>query len=173
MFTFSRLFTRFFTGVLLLTLPVGLSNCGSSSNSVEPASLAGNYQITADKVSPAIDFFGARIDDFVVFYKQLAQTNCYTEITYSFGQNGGISATSPSSCTIKDANSTITIPPKLTGTWKLDGDKLTLTDEDKVVNVYALKRSLTGFTMTIQGEEEDANKKKVLYTLTTTFKRVP
>jgi len=47
-----------FTGVPLLNLSVGLSNCGSSSDSAEPASLAGNYQIAADKISPAIDFFG-------------------------------------------------------------------------------------------------------------------
>lgn len=173
MFTFSRLFTRFFTGVLLLALPVGLSNCGSSSDSVEPASLAGNYQITADKISPAIDFFGIQISDFIVFYKQLAATDCYTEITYSFKQDGTISATSPPSCTVKDAKSTITIPPKLTGTWKQDADKLTITDDQNQTEVFAVKRSLTGFTMTIQGEEEDANKKKVLYVFTTTFKRVP
>ena len=59
------------------------------------------------------------------------------------------------------------------GTWKLDGDQLTLTDTDKVVSVFTIKRSLTGFSMTRQEEETDQKGKKILYTLTTTFKRVP
>ena len=123
------------------------------------------------KVNPAIDRgpFG-KIDDLFAFFKAVGAGTCLEDIIITFNKNGTTTQNDPKSCQSSDEVSGI-VGANDGAKWKLDDNKLMLTETDGTSTVYDVV--LDGNTMqwSYLTEIEDAESKPVKTTVSIGLKR--
>ena len=163
---------RLLTYALMVAVPFWSSSCKKDSDeSVTPVSVEGSWKLTSIKANPAIDGgpFG-KIDDFFAFFKALGAGPCLEETTITFNKNGTTTGNNPQSCQNSEEVSDI-VGANNGGQWKLDSNKLTLTDPDGTSSVYDV--TFNGDTMQWSQltEFEDGNGQPTKTTVTIGLKR--
>ncbi|AQG82445.1 lipocalin family protein [Spirosoma montaniterrae] len=161
---------RLLAWTLVVALPVWFGSCSKSgSDSVTPNTIEGTYVISGMTINPGVDFFqtGQRTTDLLAFFRGLPNglgndvVTCLTTTTITFNSGGKLASKAGQKCDVStvdptdfDANST----------WKLDGNKLTISSGSGV-EVYDVTRN--GNTMTMaQTETEDYGEGTKTYTTT-------
>jgi ABC-type transport system substrate-binding protein len=152
------------TLVAVLLLLVSMVACKKDSDPAPSTGVEGSWQITAITVSPAQN----GITDLVPFINAFAGNDCFLRLTLVFKNNGSIGVTAPNDC----QNSKATLQD-LSGidestTWKVDKDKLTLTNGSNVED-YTLQVDQS--TMNLAYSEVSSSDGKT-YTYTIKLKRV-
>ncbi len=142
---------RLMAWALVVAMPLWFGSCKKGSDdAVTPSTSAvqGSWRISGYKINPGVDFTGTGVKntDFLAFFKDLLgpdAVECLTTSTITFGSNGKVTGKEGSKC----ATSTPTNPVEANSTWKLDGNKLTITDGtdvtvyDTVISGNTLKMS--------------------------------
>ncbi len=125
---------QFITWAMLLMLPLWLSNCSKGGgDSVTPNSIEGTWTISGFAINPGVDFLqnGQKTTDLLAFFKSLPNgagtdvVTCLTTTTISFNSGGKVTSKAGQKC---DAASVDPSTIEDNSTWKLDGTKLTITD---------------------------------------------
>lgn len=148
---------RLCTWALVVALPLWIGSCKKDSNeAVTPtgSSIQGSWRVTGYKIDPGVDFLktGQKSTDLLAFLQSLPNglgtdaIACLTQSTITFNSNGKVTAQSSSKC---NSSTDGFNPVDDNSTWKLDGNKLTITDSsgsqvyDTVISGNTLKMSQT------------------------------
>lgn len=163
---------------MILAIPVWFGSCKKGSDdAVTPTTSAvqGSWRISGLKINPGIDFSGngQKSNDLLALYRLIPNGNdivdCLTGTTIIFNANGKVTGTPGAKCSTAtdDIN-----PVEDNSTWKLDGNKLTLTSGSDVT-VYDMV--ISGSTMklsTSEQEDYDGDGKNETYTTTLEMTKV-
>ncbi|TAE33953.1 MAG: hypothetical protein EAZ91_01170 [Cytophagales bacterium] len=153
--------SRLLTYALLFFLPLAMANCGGKNgdDAISPASIEGNWKLTAMKVNPGLDAgpFG-KITDMLKFFTDLTGSTCLTDITFTFKKDGTSTADTPKSCqgNTEDIEDQSGIDITGTSKWALVGDQLTLTDSDGTKQVVTAKINGNTMSWTYKDKFEDS-----------------
>lgn len=165
-------FTRLFIWAMIMAMPVWFASCkkdGSEAITPSGSSVEGSWKISGMKVS-----VGSDSEDLLEYIKTVLGAEgakavaCLTESKITFNGNGKITGTASPNCQSDDAAD---FNPAVEGsTWKVTGDKLTITDSDGP-ETYDLTVSGNKMTWSVQEEQVDDDGVKQKYTTTIEFKR--
>ena len=170
---------RLMAWVLVVGMPLWFGSCKKGSDDpVTPSTSAieGSWRISGFKIDPGIDPLqtGTKNTDLLAFYKSLPNglgndlVDCLTSTTITFNNGGKITGKSGSKCSAaNDVN-----PVEDNSTWKLDGNKLTITSGTDVT-VY--DTVISGNTLKMSGKEMedfDGDGKDEAYTITLELTKV-
>ena len=161
---------------LVMVMPLWFGSCKKGSDdAVTPSTPAvqGSWKISGYKINPGIDPFqtGTKQTDFLAFLKDFIGADvveCMTTSVITFESNGKISGKEGSKCT----PSTDMNPVGDKSTWKLDGNKLTITDGTDVT-VY--DTVMSGNTLKLSSNEMadfDGDGKEEAYAVTLELTKV-
>ncbi|RRB02622.1 lipocalin family protein [Larkinella rosea] len=152
------------TFVMLLALPLWFASCskdkdGNGEPDVKPNAIEGSWKITGIKANVQIDLGnGTKTNDFFALMKAIPGSNadaliaCLTDSKTTFNGNGSISGTASPACKTEGADDFNPVEDK--STWKVDGNKLTITTAG-TAEVYDLV--IDGNTMKWSTPIEDLN----------------
>ena len=149
--------TRLLTWALIAALPLWFGSCKKNADVVSPATVEGSWRISAYKVDPGIDPFqtGQKNTDLLAIFRSLPGgvgneiVDCLTTTVVTFSSDGKVASKPGPKCT----TSTDMNPVDANSTWKLDGNKLTLTSSTDTT-VYDTAISGNTFTMTTTQMED-------------------
>ncbi|MFD2932924.1 lipocalin-like domain-containing protein [Spirosoma flavum] len=175
----NRNISRLIAWVLVAAMPLWFGSCKKGSDdTVTPttSSVQGSWKISGYKIDPGVDFSGTgqKSNDLLAYFKSLPNgigndiADCLTSTTITFNANGKITGTPGAKCTA----STDMNPVEDNSTWKLDGNKLTITSGsdvstyDTVISGNTLKMSEN------QLEDYDGDGKEETYTVTLELTKV-
>jgi hypothetical protein len=156
---------------LVMALPLWFGSCkkgGDDAITPSTSSIEGNWKISGYKIDPAVDFTGTgqKSNDLFALFKQLPNGNdiidCLTSTVITFNNNGKVTGKAGTKCTA----STDMNPVDDNSTWKLDGNKLTLTSG---TDVTTYNTAISGNTLKLSGQESedfDGDGKAETYTFT-------
>ena len=165
---------------LLIVLPLWFGSCKKGDDNVTPSSIEGTYRIMSVTSNPGIDLgSGKKETDLLVVYRTLILgffgdpasadlvINCLKNTVVIFNSGGTVSSPASSGCTASGGNTGIDVAPiSDKSTWKLDGNKLTITDGSDVT-VYDVAQN--GNTLKLSAQEKqdyDGDGKEETYTNT-------
>ncbi|MFC5409846.1 lipocalin family protein [Larkinella bovis] len=149
---------------LLVALPLWFASCSKDKDAdgnpdVKPNSVEGSWKISGMKLNVQVDLGnGTKTNDFFVMMKAIpgfdgdALIACLTDTKMTFNGNGTITGTPSPKCNFDGADDYNPIEDK--STWKVDGNKLTITSGG-VPEVYDLV--IDGNTMKLSSPIEDMN----------------
>lgn len=162
--TFQKMSFRVSSLLVLTFVFVSLISCKKDSDEPTPSEigLEGSWQITAITVTPP----QSGITDFLAFYNGFAGNQCLSTIKFTFKVGGKIETTIPAGCESAKAAAETQLGLNDNTTWKVNGDKLTLTST--TTNEYTIK--VDGSTMNLTNTTVDSN--GTTYTYLFVFKRV-
>ena len=167
---------RLMAWALVLGMPLWFGSCKKGSDdAVTPSksSVEGSWKVSGYKINPGIDPFqtGTKQTDFLAFLKDFIGADvveCMTTSIITFESSGKITGKEGSKCT----PSTDMNPVEDNSTWKLDGNKLTITNGTDVT-VY--DTVISGNTMKMssnQMEDYDSDGKPEAYVETLELTKV-
>lgn len=169
----NRNFGRILGWTLVLALPLWFGSCKKGSDdAVTPStsSVQGSWRISGYKIDPGVDFLGngQKQTDLLAYFRSLPNgignevVDCLTSTTVTFNANGKVTGSSGAACTSSsDLN-----PVEDNSTWKLDGNKLTLTSGTEVTTFDTV---ISGNTLKMSTKEQsdfDGDGKDETYTAT-------
>ena len=150
--------TRPLVYALVMALPFWLSSCkkdGTEAVTPTNSAIQGTWKVSGYKIEPGVDLLqtGQKNNDLLAILRALPNNlgadliACLTETKVTFNANGQVTSVPGAKCTAStdDFN-----PVSDKSTWKLDGNKLTITSStgsevfDIVVSSSTLKMSQTG-----------------------------
>jgi hypothetical protein len=160
----------FVAWTLLVSMLLWFGSCKKSDDAVTPsaASVQGDWKIVSYKIDPGVDFLGTgtKSNDLLTLYKAFPGGDdiiaCLTTTIITFNSNGKIIGKSGPKCTASGDKG----PIEDNSTWKLDGNKLTITTGTDV-SIY--DTTLSGNTLklvTQEMEDFDGDGKKENYMIT-------
>lgn len=170
---------RLMAWALIVGMPLWFGSCKKGSDdAVTPStsSVEGSWKISGYKIDPGIDPLqtGTKSTDLLAFYRSLPNgigtdiVDCLTSTTIIFNSNGKITGQAGSKCsTANDVN-----PVDDNSTWKLDGNKLTITSGTDVTTYDTV---ISGNTLKMSGkqmEDFDSDGKEEAYTVTLELTKV-
>ncbi|AKD54396.1 lipocalin-like domain-containing protein [Spirosoma radiotolerans] len=170
---------RIMAWALVVAMPLWFGSCKKGSDdAVTPttSSVQGSWKISGYKIDPGVDFMGngQKSNDLLAYLRSLPggigndAVECLTTSVITFNANGKVSGTAGSKCsTTTDMN-----PVEENSSWKLDGNKLTLTSGTDVT-VY--DTVISGNTLKLSGkemEDYDGDGKEEAYTVTLELTKV-
>lgn len=164
---------RLLAYALMMALPLWFGSCKKDdADVVTPTSIEGNWKLTSMKVNPAIDGgpFG-KIEDLLTFLRTLSASTCVDDITITFNANGTTSQNNPPSCQSADEVTDV-VGSNNGSKWKLDGNKLTLTEADGTATVYDVVINGNTMQWSYATEIPDVNDVPTKTTVTVGLKRV-
>ncbi|GEM_PF-3361924 len=150
--------TRLLTWVLVVSILFWFGSCSKSgSDPVNPASsIEGTWAFSGLKIDPAFDLLGngTKTNDvlpLLVKYGGADVETCFKTTRITFLSGGKITGVAGQKCT----NTTSTDLVDTNSSWKLDGNKLTLTDSSGASEVY--DTAISGNTLKISQTSSDAD----------------
>ncbi|MCK8493308.1 lipocalin family protein [Spirosoma sp. RP8] len=162
---------RLLTWALVVAMPLWFGSCkkeGGGGDLVTPNSVEGSWKISGIKLKQ-----GTQTQDYLEVMKQYVGEgviDCLTDTKITFNSNSKITGVASPKCQTDNADDIS--PVSDTSTWKVTGNKLTITDGDGSTSTYDL--TLNGGTMTwgIDAQEDlDGDGKNDNYTTIIEFKR--
>jgi hypothetical protein len=164
--------TRLFTWAFLITMPLWFASCkkdGTESVTPVGSGVEGSWKISAMKISD-----GKNSQDILQYIAQLNEEGaktvaCLTDSRITFNSDGKVTGAASSKCDSKDADDFN--PARSGSTWKVSGNKLTITDAD---GSETFDYTVSGNTMTWSAQEEedlDGDGVKEKYTSSIEFKK--
>ncbi|GAB4028205.1 lipocalin family protein [Spirosoma gilvum] len=169
--------TRLMAWALVVALPMWFGSCKKGSDdAVTPSTSAieGSWRISGYKIDPAIDLGnGQKTNDLLSIYKLYPGgsdvVDCLTTTIVTFNSGGKITGKAGPKCstTTDDMN-----PIEDNSTWKLDGNKLTITSG---TDVTTYDSSVSGSTLKLSSQEKedlDGDGKDETYTYTMELTKV-
>ena len=164
---------RLLAWALVVALPLWFGSCKKGSDdAVTPStsSVEGSWKISGYKIDPGVDFLGngQKNTDLLAFYRSLPNglgndvVECLTSTIITFNAGGKITGKAGSKCTA----STDVNPVDDNSTWKLDGNKLTITSGTEVTTYDT---TVSGNTLKLSGkqlEDFDGDGNDETYTVT-------
>lgn len=164
--------TRLFTWALLIAMPLWFASCkkdGTESVTPSTSAIEGTWRISGYKVDPGFDDgSGKKITDLLAYLQSLPGgvgnqvVTCLTSTKITFNSNGKITGVAGNGCDAADEFN----PVENNSNWKLDGNKLTITDGS---DVTVFDTAISGSTLklsTKQQEDFDGDGKEETYTVT-------
>lgn len=149
---------RLLAYALMTALPLWFGSCkkdGTDTVTPTNSTIQGTWKVSAYKIEPGVDLLqtGQKSNDLLAILRGLPNNlgadlvSCLTETKVTFNANGQVTSVPGAKCTAStdDFN-----PVSDKSTWKLDGNKLTITNStgsevyDVVINGSTLKMSQTG-----------------------------
>lgn len=170
---------RLLAWALVVAMPLWFGSCKKGGDSVvtpSTSSVQGSWKISGYKIDPGVDFAGngQKSNDLLAYLRSLPNgigndlVDCLTSTVTTFNANGKITGTPGAKCTTSsDMN-----PIDDNSTWKVDGNKLTITSPDEV-STYDIVQS--GNTLKLSGkqlEDYDGDGKEETYTVTLEMTKV-
>ncbi|RYF58530.1 MAG: hypothetical protein EOO39_34150 [Cytophagaceae bacterium] len=170
---------RIMAWALVVAMPLWFGSCKKGSDdAVTPttASVQGSWKISGYTINPGVDFLGSgqKSTDLLAALRSLPNglgndaVECLTTSTITFNANGKVTGTNGSKC----ASSAEYNPIEDNASWKLDGNKLTITSGSDVT-VY--DATISGNTLKLSGQEMedfDGDGKDEAYTTTLEMTKV-
>lgn len=168
---------RLFAYALVMVLPFWFGSCkkgGDDAVTPSTSSIQGSWKISGYKIDPAVDFTGTgqKSNDLLAVFKQLPNgsdiVDCLTSTVITFNSNGKVTGTAGPKCTAATDMS----PVDDNSTWKLDGNKLTLTSG---TDVTTYTTAVSGSSLKLSGQESedyDGDGKPETYTYTLELTKV-
>ena len=170
---------RIMAWALVIAMPLWFGSCKKGSDdAVTPttSSIQGSWKISGYKIDPGVDFMGngQKSNDVLAYLRSLPNglgndaVDCLTSTIITFNANGKVTGTSGPKC----STSTDLNPVDDNASWKLDGNKLTLTSGSDVT-VY--DTVISGNTLKLSGQEMedfDGDGKDEAYTVTLEMTKV-
>ncbi len=160
-----RYYSRASSVFFLLTL-VSMQACKKDSDPSPSGAngVEGSWQLSAIKVSPAVD----GITDYLAFLEAFTGSTCLKKITFIFNGDGTVSGATPQECqgTADDVADDVGISEQ--STWKVEGSKLIITSGTDRTE-YDLKVNKSTMEWSISEVDPDDGK---TYTTTIVFNRV-
>lgn len=173
---------RIIAWALVIAMPLWFGSCKKGTDdAVTPttSSVQGSWKISGYTINPGVDFLGTgqKNTDLLVYLRSLPQgfekigsdaADCLTTTIITFNASGKVTGTPGSKC----SSSTEYNPIEENASWKLDGNKLTLTSGSDVT-VYDVTN--TGNTLKLSGQEMedfDGDGKDEAYTVTLEMTKV-
>ncbi len=158
---------------LVVVMPLWFGSCkkgGDDAVTPSMSSIEGNWKISGYKIDPGVDFLGTgqKNTDLLAFYRSLPNglgndvVDCLTSTIITFNAGGKITGKAGAKCTA----STDMNPVEDNSTWKLDGNKLTITSGTEVTTYDT---TISGNTLKLSGkelEDFDGDGKDETYTIT-------
>lgn len=149
---------RLLTYTLIMIMPLWFGSCkkdGTEAVTPTNSAIQGTWKVTAYNIEPGVDLLqtGQKSNDLLVALRALPNNlgvdlvSCLTETKVTFNANGQVTSVPGAKCT---ASTDEFNPVDDKSTWKLDGNKLTITDStgsevyDVVIGSSTLKMSQTG-----------------------------
>ncbi|WP_460675141.1 lipocalin-like domain-containing protein [Larkinella ripae] len=155
-------FRQGWTFLFLLALPLWFASCSKDKDAdgnpdVKPNAVEGSWKISGMKSNVDIDLGnGTKTKDFFVILKAVpggdALIACLTDTKMTFNGNGTITGTPSPNCQSTGSDDLNPIDDK--STWKVDGNKLTITSSG-TAEVYDM--TISGNTMTLSSPTDDLN----------------
>lgn len=153
-------------------MPFWFGSCSKKDDAVAPSTSAieGNWRISGYKVDPAIDFLGngQKSNDLLAALKSLPggfgndAVECLTTTVVTFNSNGKITGKAGNKCDTSDDMN----PIEENSSWRLDGNKLTITSGSDVTTYDVV---VSGNTLKLSAKETDdldGDGKDETYTMT-------
>jgi hypothetical protein len=161
---------RLLTWALVLAMPLWFGSCKKENGGgdvVTPNSVEGNWKISGMKLKQ-----GNQTEDYLELIKQYVGADaitCLTDSKITFNSNGKVTGVASPKCQSGDADDFN--PATDNSTWKVTGDKLTITDSDGP-QVYDLAVSGNVMTWSVTEQDDlDGDGKNETYTTVIEFKR--
>ena len=149
---------RLLAYTLMLALPLWFGSCKKDGTDVVTPtnnSIQNTWKVSAYRIEPGVDLLqtGQKSNDLLAALRALPNNlgtdlvSCLTETKVTFNANGQVTSVAGTKCT---ASTDEFNPVSDKSTWKLDGNKLTITDStgsevyDVVISSSTLKLSQTG-----------------------------
>ena len=169
------------TALLLLVLPLWLASCKKENDVTSPNSAEGSWRINALRFDPAFDLFGIGVptSDAVATLKQVAtqfpeyadDVTCFTETRYTFNSNGSVAVAESPKCA-SSADFENLNPVDNTAKWKVENNKITLTDASGS-ETYDFSRNGDTMNWSVKETDDfDGDGKTETVTLTLEFKKI-
>ena len=176
---------RLLTYALIVALPLWFGSCKKDGGDpVTPASIEGTWKIVASQIDPGVDLGnGKKETDLLAIYRQQFQDffgtpavgnliiGCLVNTPVTFKSGGMIVSKEDATCS---AASSSGIDIRAFGdqaTWKLDGNKLTITDGSDVT-IYDVALSGNTLKLTSKATEDFDNKGPKSYNETIEMTRI-
>jgi hypothetical protein len=170
---------RLMAWAMILAMPVWFGSCKKGSDdAVTPttSSVQGSWRISGYTFNPGVDFLGTgqKSTDLLAYLRSLPNglgndlADCLTGTTIIFNASGKVTGTPGAKC----STSTDINPVEDNSTWKLDGNKLTLTSGSDVTTYDTV---ISGNTLKLSGqdmEDYDGDGKEEAYTITLVLTKV-
>ncbi|GAB3254663.1 hypothetical protein GCM10027347_15250 [Larkinella harenae] len=148
------------TLIMLLALPLWFASCSKDKDAdgnpdVKPSAVEGSWKISGMKTNVDMELpDGSKTKDFFVVLKLVpggdALIACLTDTKITFNGNGSITGTASPNCQAEGSDDLNPIEDK--STWKVDGNKLTITSGGSA-EVYDMNISGNTMTLTMPGED--------------------
>ena len=161
-------FKKFSGGGIFYTCLCSLFFCCSRNSDVSPATIAGQYKVSAITAEPGFALgppFGT-VTDVAAFYQQLTGTTCLRDITLSLNADGSAAVDNPATC--RSAGDAGPLAGFGGARWTVNDSKLTLTAPNGTSTDYALSRD--GNTLRLTRQQPIAGSSSSS-TVTTVLKR--
>lgn len=163
---------------LVVAMPLWFGSCKKdSAEAVTPNSIEGTWRISGMKIDPAVDFLGTgqKSNDLLAAFRALPNglgndfVACLTDTRITFNNGGKVTGQTSAKC---NASTDEFLPAENNSTWKLDGNKLTITSGSDVT-VY--DTTLSGNTLSMSQKDTDdldGDGKTETYTITIEMTKV-
>jgi len=171
-------FSRSIAWVFIAVMPFWFGSCSKKDDAVAPSSssIEGNWRISGYKVDPAVTnpLTGQKISDLLDFYRNLPNgigndiVECLTTTVVTFNSNGKITGKAGNKCDTSDDMN----PIEENSSWRLDGNKLTITSGSDVTTYDVV---VSGNTLKMSAKETDdldGDGKDETYTMTLEMTKV-
>ncbi|MGF7216339.1 hypothetical protein GGR92_002504 [Spirosoma lacussanchae] len=150
---------RLLAWALMLAIPFWFGSCKKDSDdAVTPNAIEGTWRISGLKISPGADLLGTgqKVTDLIAYLNALPNglgadiVTCLTTTTITFNSNGRITSKDGQKCTSATGD---LAEIEDNSTWKLEGTKLTLTDNSGS-EVYDVAQSGNTLKLSTSAQED-------------------